>query len=286
MNIRQTILPYCFFVLFFSCFIASSLVIKENRKNYGARYPLNITPVSPNIITLLAGEFRGLMADHILLEIGSFIGSNRKISRKQWEDVCLGFQQVQKLDPYFQQTYLMVQGLLTWYAKRYNTAVKILGDSREHRTWDWRPGYYMGFDYYYFLNNYSGASQAFLKAAMIRNAPPLLAVLGGRLAVKGKRVDAAIVMLQTMMDNSELDAQSKNELLERIEALKGISLIEKAIERYRKTYGRYPSALNILTASGMLAKLPKNPYSDRYYYNSKDGSVVFDKIRAKEYNRR
>ncbi len=279
MKTKRTVIFSLCLILSASCFIASSLAVREGRKNLGVRYTLRIKPVPPEAITVLAGEFKGLMADYILLEIGSFIGSNKKISQDQWEEVCLGFRQAQRLDPYFQQTYLMAQGFLTWDAKRPDTAIEILDDSRRHRPWDWRPGYYMGFDYYYFLNDYAKASEAFLEAARIKNAPLLLAVLGGRLALKGKRVETAILMLKTMLDDPALDEKSKKEIGDRIEALKGVLLIENAVKGYRTLYGAPPPSLEILVEKGLLAKIPKNPYSESYYYDREKGEVFFDEIR-------
>ena len=275
---RIIILPICF-LLSVSSYIASNLAIREGRKDLGAHYSLHIKLLSPEVITVFAGEFKGLIADHLLLEIGSFIGTNKKISRDQWGKVCLGFEQAQKLDPYSQQTYLLAQGFLPWDAKRYDTAVKILDVSRKHRPWDWRPGYYMGFDYYYFLNDYAKASEAFLEAAKIKNAPLLLAVLGGRLALKGKRVEAAVLMLKTMLNDPALNEENKEEILDRVKALEGVLLIEKAIKQYRRHYDSYPSSLKALINKGLLTKIPKNPYSNRYYYNRESGGVSFDEIR-------
>ena len=279
MKTRRIIILSLYFLLFVFSFIASNLAVKKDRKDLGARYYLQINPLPPEAIKLFAGEFKGLMADYILLEIGSFMGGNRRISQDQWKKVCLGFKQAQRLDPYFQQTYLLAQGFLPWGAKKPDTAVKILDVSRKHRPWDWRPGYYMGFDYYYFLNDYSRASESFLEAARVKNAPLLLAVLGGRLALKGKRAEAAVLMLKNMLNDPALDDKSRQEISDRVEALEGVLLMEKAIKQYRLRYGDYPPSLKILIEKGLLAEMPKNPYSDRYYYSSENGEVYFDEIR-------
>jgi len=273
MKTRRSIIIYLCFILFVSCFIASNLAVKESRKNLGVRYSFQINPLSPEVITLFAGEFKGLMADYLLLEIGSFIGSNRKISQDQWGKICLGFRQAQRLDPYFQQTYLLVQGVLAWCAKKPDTTVKILDVSRKHRPWDWRPGYYMGFDYYYFLNDYEKASEIFLETAKIKNAPLLIALLGSRFAVKSKRTEMSLQILNYMLKEPELQNTYKKELKDRIIALKGVLLLEKAISNYKKKNNAYPSSLEVLIEQKYIRKLPVNPYNQSFKY--KNGQVEF-----------
>jgi tetratricopeptide (TPR) repeat protein len=279
MKTNGIILLPLFFLISVSCFIISTRAVKEARKDLSASYSLKINPLSPDAIKLLAGEFKGLMADYILLEISSFIGSNKKISKGEWEEVCQGFKQTMKLDPYFQQTYLLAQGILPWDAKKPETAIQLLDISRKHRPWDWRPGYYMAFDYYYFLHDYEKASEAFLESGKIKNAPVLLAVLGGRFAVKGKRIDAALLMLKTMLNDPSLHDTDRKEITERIDALTAVSWLKKAVQEYRALHGGNPPSLQALLEEGFISEMPKNPYSNTFYYNRDNGEVFFDEIR-------
>jgi competence protein ComGC len=255
------------------------MVVKDSRKELAARYSLQINPLPPDAVTLFAGEFKGLIADYILLEISSFIGSNTKISEDQWEEVCLGFKQVQRLDPYFQQTYILAQGIVPWDAGRSETAIQLLDVSKKHRPWDWRPGYYIGFDYYYFLHDYAKASEAFLESAEVKNAPVLMAVLGGRFAIKGKRIDAALLMLKTMLNDPSLHDTDRKEITERIDALTAVLWLKNAIQEYRILHGANPPSLQALLEEGFISEMPKNPYSDIFYYHRENGEVFFDRIK-------
>ena len=270
------ILSLCLLVLFY---VAGFTAIKEARQSLSVNYRLNVSSLPPDLLRIFAGEFKGLVADYLLLEIASFIGTNKKLSQDEWNRIALAFEQTLNLDPYFEQTYILVQGLLPWEAKMPQKAISLLDISRINRPWDWRPGYYMAFDWYYFLHDYAKASEAFLEAARIKGAPVLLAVLGGRFAVKGGTTQAAIVLLKSMLNDPEIDEYKEKEISDRIEALKSVLLLESAIKKYKDLYNDFPESLEALIEKGFLDQLPKNPYADRYFYNQDDGQVFFDKIK-------
>ncbi len=252
--------------------------VKESRKELAFAHQINVTPLPPGLIKIFAGEFRGLMSDYLLLEIGSHIGSNQELSDNEWEKAALAFAQIFQLDPYFQQTYVYVQGILPWDANMPEEAISFLDISKKHRPWDWRPDYYMGFDYYYFLKDYSRASEAFLDAAKIKNAPALLAVLGGRFALKSGKARTAIILLQSMLEDPELDEYTARDISERITALKGAALLEDAIKKYRRLYNAFPPCLEALIDKGLIGQLPENPYSESFFYKPEEGCVFFDKL--------
>lgn len=208
------------FLLFF--LIANAVgrtFVQHQRETLSFSYTPPGSMLSNEFLEIVCGEFKGLVSDYLLLEIGSFFGSNQTITTKDWEDICRTFEQVLALDPYFQQTYLYVQGNLTWDAQMPEKAVEYLDISRKHRPWDWRPGNYMGFDYYYFLDDYANASTVFLETARIEGAPVLLALLGARFAMKTEQTDTAIMLLTSMLDDTQLEDNARKEIEQRINDL-------------------------------------------------------------------
>jgi len=273
MNIRRIIWFSVFFSAFIFCFISSNLVLKKNREILGANYSISVSPFPPEAVAMLSCGFNGLMSDYLLLEIGSFIGSNKEISSDQWEKVCLGFLQAMHLDPYFEQTYLMCQAILPWDANMPEKAVELLRISQKHRPWDWRPGYYIGFDYYYFLKNYEKASKVFLETSKIPGAPVLMTLLGARFAQKSQREPTAIQLLSTMLDDPNLDENSQKEIKNRIIALKGVLTLKQAIDAYKTKHQILPDSLETLVADRIIEKLPTNPYGGGFKYQN--GEVEF-----------
>ncbi|HOP48928.1 MAG TPA: hypothetical protein PK874_14845 [Desulfobacteraceae bacterium] len=279
MRSKPTILLFLCLCLFVVLYAAGFTAVKGARQSLGVNYRLDVSPLPPDLLKIFSGEFRGLVADYILLEIASFVGSNKKISNEEWNRIVLAFEQSLNLDPYFEQTYVVAQGLLPWEAKLPEKAISLLDISRKHRPWDWRPGYYMAFDWYYFLHDYAKASEAFLEAAKIKGAPVLLAVLGGRFALKGGRTQAAIVLLQAMLNDPDMDEYKEKEITDRIDALKGVMLLESALKKFKEIYNYLPDSLYELIEKGFLEQLPENPYADRYFYSKDDGRVFFDTIK-------
>lgn len=257
----------------------SAAVVRDQREALGARYTVSVTPVPAGLIRMVAGEFKGLMSDFLLLEIGAFIGSNKKVTKEEWDRVILALRQALELDPYFQQTYIYVQGNIPWDPKEPETANELLDVSRRHRTWDWRPGYYMGFNSYYFLSDFGRASELFLETARIKGAPALLAVLGGRFALKTGREKAAVALLESMLDDPEMDDATRREIAMRIEALQGVMVLEAAVAAYRQAQGKPPADLNALVDAGILQSLPANPYKTSYVLDPNTGQVKFDTVK-------
>ncbi len=274
-QIKQNI-HFIFLFFFVIIFVFSNSGVKKNRSNLSAEYTLQISTIPAKAIKIIAGEFSGLFADYLLLQIGSYVGSNTKISNNQWKMIHRGFEQAFELDPYFQQTYIQAQAFLAWEARMPKKAINLLKQSQQKRQWDWFPGYYLGFDYYYFLNDYKKASEIYLKTSKIKDAPLIIALLGSRFAIKEKRTQTSINLLELMLQDPELNENDIKEITNRIAVLKSIKILDAAIKEYKRRYSKYPSTLDDLVYYKIVSKLPKNPYKKQYQYNVQTGEISFD----------
>jgi len=217
----------------------------------------------PQALKIMAGEFKGLLGDLLLIDAAAFIGSNKKATEEDWESLTLLFKQILALDPFFKQAYYLVQSSLTWDAKRHGDANELLAISRDSRTWDWLPGFFLGFNHFYFLNDNESASRHLMDASRVPSAPLGLATLAARLAQKAGETITAIVFLEAMLD--KIDDEEQRKVIEaRIEALKGILVLDKAIKSYKERFGTTPEKLDDLINRGVIASLPKNPYERPY----------------------
>jgi tetratricopeptide (TPR) repeat protein len=252
--------------------------IKQMRHSMSFRFKSPQSRMPAEFTDLLAGEFHGALADYFLLEVGSFVGSNQNGTETDYANIYQTLKTVLTLDPYFMQAYLYAQALLPWDGHRPDWANGLLAVAKVSRPWDWRPGYYMAFNYYYFLGDYAKASELLLEAARIKNAPALLAVLGGRFAAKGGRSQAAIVMLKAMLQDKSLAAKDRQEIGMRIAELQEIVKLEDAVARYKRDNGRFPPDLAALLNQGLVAAIPLNRYGSPYYYDPNDGEVAIDNL--------
>jgi hypothetical protein len=249
-----------------------------------ARQPMMTTYTAPKsdfpveMRQIMAGEFKGLTADYLLLEIGSFIGSNIRGTPQDWKNIYFALKHALALDPYFQQTYIYAQGNLPWDADLYAETNELLDISRRHRPWDWRPGFYMGFNCYYFLADYAKASEIFLEIAKIKDSPALIPVLGARFAHKAQQAESAVALLEGMLTDPGLDDFKRSEIKKRIQALRGALILEQALARHKQTYGGYPSRLDTLVDKKLITAMPVNPYETHYRFDPQSGRVFFDRV--------
>lgn len=226
----------------------------------------------PEVIKILAGEFKGIVADYLLIEAAAFAGADTKATQEDWEAMALLFKQAMALDPYFKQSYYLFQTVLPWQAKKYDLTIELLEKSKKHRPWDWIPGFFIGFDYFFFLKDNLTASKYLMEASKVPDAPIILATLASRLAQKARHTRTAISFLKTMHEKTE-NEEIKEILKERIEALVGVLILEKGISRFTSRFGRPPDTLEELVSRGILKEIPQNPYKKPYTYEN--GQIGF-----------
>lgn len=260
----------------------SHTAIRRTRVEIKQTYQSPKIHLPADMVKLLAGEFKGLAADYLLLEVASFLGSNQKGTLKDYQNIYLALKQTLALDPYFQQTYLYVQGTLPWEAVMPEKAIELLAESAKHRPWDYIPWQYMGFNYYFFFDDYAKASDMFFKGAAIKNAPPIMADLGARFAHRTGRTEAAIILLQDLLKDQKdhLDIYTQKEIEDRLAALKGVWVLDRAVNAFHQRHNAYPDTLIQLVENNFLKRLPANPYKgQQYHYDPQTGKVAFDEVK-------
>lgn len=272
MKAKGTIAIGCILSLFLSIYYIAHSHVTAYRSDYKYRLHNTITPLPEPFVDILAGEFKGMVANYLLLEAAGFIGGNEKASAGDWNVVAQLLDQSSKLDPYFRQTYRLAQSTLPWEAGKIEEAIAILERSRKHLTWDWQPGFYIGFDYYFFLKDNLTAAQKLMETSEVPGAPVALATLASRLASRSGNTRAAIDFLAAIYEKTE-DIEKRKVLSMRIHALKGVEALEAAIELFHHKYGHMPKYLEELVEGGILPELPANPYGRDY--SLKNGHVEF-----------
>lgn len=252
-------------------------VLKMNGYRSGNDMPERASAlmVSPELLQLAAGEFSGVLADYLLLKASIFLGGRYTSTKEDWMAVYVLFKQSLALDPYFFLTCFYTQANLPWRPDMTEKAIELLKISSTHRDWDWQPDFYIGFDYYYHLSDNLSGSKYLMAASKKPGAPPLLGLLGARLAQKEGQTNAGITFLKAMHANEE-NERKKDQIQQRINALEGVLILEKAVETFRQKTNRPPKDLDELVATGILSSLPENPYGEGYIYNPETGTIAYD----------
>lgn len=133
---------------------------------------------------------------------------------------------------------------------------------------DWRLYFLLGFNYFFYLENYAKAAEYLERASMMPGHPEYLPKLVARMYTKSGRADTAIDFLKETYYQSE-DENIKMAIAERIAILiakQQIRPLKDAAESYRRAYGKYPGELQELVSAGLIRELPEYP----------DGRYVID----------
>ena len=258
------------------CFISiafyAQLRIASFRDEISQELTVSAVPIPTELLRAMAGEFKGVVANYLLLEAASFIGGNTNLEAWEWDAVARLLEQSSVLEPHFKQTYTFAQGTLPWYTNKVEITMNILDRGKDHRVWDWIPNFFIGFNHFYFNQDYQAASKALMDASQVPDAPSSLATWGARLASQAGQFKIALEFLEGMYATTEGE-QQREMIKERIVAVQGAYVLQQAVDRFRDQYGSYPISLDELIDRDILSEIPFNPYLRPYALN--DGIVEF-----------
>lgn len=216
---------------------------------------------------VLALGYQGLLSDYEFLRALTFYGDRsvkqERMSADDWDFFAYSLDVVTDLDPYFLDPYVLGEGLLTWDAQRFEEANALLSKGMAYRDWDWQLPYFVGFNHFYFLNDYASGSEYMMQAAEIPGSPAFLKTLAARLAYYGGKSQTALLFLQQMLAQSNSD-HLKRRMQKRLLALERAVQIEEALQRYRSEFESDPAALEVLVHHGYLQELPSDPYGGEW----------------------
>lgn len=273
---KETPVLFILFAMGAALYVMSAIKVQELRDHLDPTQTVSALQISPEVLEIVSGEYRSLMADFLLLKASVYLGGRHSDSDSSKAAVATLFRQSAALDPYFFQTCFLVQGYLPWWkGDMPKKAIEILELERQHRDWDWQPGFFIGFDYFYFLKDNVTASRYLMEISERHDAAQSLGFLGARLAQKGGETIASIGFLKTMHAGTE-NENAKEEIERRILALEGILKLEKAIDQFQaKFFGHPPDTLEQLVEAGILKTLPLNPSRRDGLYLYENGNIDF-----------
>ena len=224
----------------------------------------------PAAMKLLSLEYRDLVADLIFSRTLSFHGGvlkrGEKLDAQTWQAIYQRLDASSQLDPYFVDPYYFGQAVLTWDAKMPREANALLDRGRRYRTEDWVMPFFMGFNAFYFLHDKPQGAAYLMEAARRPGSPSLAGLLAARLSSESGGGEIAIAFLQELEAKTD-DQVTKKEMRRRIGALRGIWVLEQAVEAYRGRFGSAPADLSELVKRGVLGELPTDPYGGVFYLN-------------------
>lgn len=277
MNIGR-IFPFVLMLAMLPAYVTSLSSLSQMHQNLPKGD--DASPVLPSaVLKLTSLEHDGVTADFLYLKGLVFHGSTYegegKTQRavKGWEYNWLyhTLKAATDLDPYFLDPYFLANSVLVWEAGRVREANALLEKGSRYRDWDYWLPFYMGFNYYYFLNDNVKASAALMDASKRPGAGSFIPFFAARIAYKGNRTENAIMFLEGVLKTTKDDSMRKD-YETRLETFKRILFLEQGVADYREKVGKNPESLNALIEQRIIDHLPEDPYGGKFYIE-KDGSI-------------
>ncbi len=155
MKTKQTLTFVVVLLLLLPGYIVAVNMLHQERTPEQQERDIRNFPFHQDFYYVAAGEFAGLIADFLYLDVAATLGGRRAalLDEDEWDKIEKIFTIAVHLDPYFEPTFRAIQAYLTWSAKRPLRAIALLEKVNEKRTWHWMPPFYIGFNHYFFLKD-------------------------------------------------------------------------------------------------------------------------------------
>ena len=231
--------------------------------------------IPSSVAKIAALEFKGIFSDIIFSKTMTYYGGKairkEELTDAEWEWIYENMDVATDLDPYFLDPYYFGSVNMAWDGNKVKQANTLLEKAFKNRDWDWTIPFYLGFNYFYFLQDNDKAASYLMEAAKRPGSGAILPTFAARLAYKGKRTENSVIFLQEILSKTE-DESLRYIYEERLRALKGVLFLEKAVSAYEQRFNRKPGKLTDLIAEGVISEIPRDPYGGEFYIDA-DGSI-------------
>ncbi|MBV5330552.1 MAG: hypothetical protein JZU65_23470 [Chlorobium sp.] len=228
----------------------------------------NLGEIPTAIIKALSFEFKGVVADFLMLQamtfMGERIGQDRNPTPDEWQHLYRLLDKITDIDQRFWDPYLFAETMLVWQAGMVEEGNQLLLKAAEHRPQDYQPYYFIGFNNFYFLKNAEKAAPYLRKAAQIPGAPFYLQGLAARFSLYGNETVTAILFLDDMLRQTN-DPVVRPYLEKRLLALKIIHELEQKVQAFKKSTGKLPHSFTEIIDTGLLHEIPPDPYGGTFF---------------------
>jgi len=225
------------------------------------------------ILKITSLEFDGLVSDFLFLESMVFLGSTMerterpRVKAGEWGWFYNMLDASTDLDPYFLDPYYFANANLTWDAGMIEATNHLLEKGMKHRDWDSLLPFFIGFNYFYFLQQDEFASFYLMEASKRPGANPMYASLAMKLAYKQRRTENALSFIEELLKSTE-DEVLKKDFEKRRDILQSILILEYAVDSYKKKFGEKPRNLEALLERGIINEFPNDPYGGEFYLDN------------------
>lgn len=266
-------------VVFLFCFVLAMKSL-DNRARLTKEQELRVSlPVLAQIG--LAGGDRYLAAN--LGAIRSIVAETEGKSQDHF--AALGKQQVAVsfMNPAHQDNYYSAAAILPWKGQL-GDAQQVLARAVDARPFDMWPGFYYGFNVFWFDKNPPEAAKWLLKAGRFVSSErdrTMLQYTAAKWFSKAASADAAAAMVRLMAEDVA-NPVLKKILVKRVSRLESLAVLQDAAARYRAEIGATLSDFDELVRRGYLPALPDESLMRGYALTPDGVPVLRENVQKKD----
>lgn len=226
--------------------------------------------------------YEQLVGDIIWLRTIQVIGE-KVVTPQGYDWIYHALDVVTTLDPKFVYAYQLGGVTLSVLGRRPDLSNTLLEKGMRENPEVWQIPFYIGFNNFFYLNDYEAAAEYMDKASKLPGHPAYLPKLAARLYVQAGNPDVALDFLARMYKDTD-DEKVKLALEQRIKEViveRDTMFLEEAINRYKEAYKLYPENLQDLIRRRIIKEMPHEPFGGFYYLHQGDGKVYSSTIKQR-----
>jgi hypothetical protein len=228
---------------------------------------------SGRLVKMMSLEFAPLMADFYWTRVVQFYGNKRVHRDANLEMLWPLLDITTTLDPQLLVAYRFGAMFLSQHAPtgagRPDLAVQLIHRGIAANPGVWRLYEDLGFVYYFDLQDYAKASQAFLEGSKNPTAQVWMKVMAARIAAEGESYETSYFLWRDIFLTSTDPQIKKNaELhLQLLRAKEDCRKIDLLADGFAKRFGHRPKQISELVQAGMIRGVPVDPKGFAYVFD-------------------
>jgi hypothetical protein len=265
-------------------FLGSVLCVQQlsrlhlHKENVSINYFVMLPEAFADIMAL---EFRGIIADFLMLNTLSFMGekilTKTEVDKNEWVKVYHSLKQIIHLDPRARDPYVLAETTLPWEADMVKETNDLLLRVAKDQPYNHQPYFFLWFNHYYFLQDLETAGKYLQKSAKIPGAPIHYTTLASRMHLMAGQHQEGVRLLQELLDETT-DPKRQEFLKMRLRSLKILHFLDINVQRYKQRYNEMPETLEDLVDRNIIKSIPPDPYGGTYYINERGRVYTTSKL--------
>lgn len=235
---------------------------------------------APERARLLALGFEPVIADYYWVQTLQLVGDARNPTERG-ETVAALIDLVTGLDPWVDHPYRFSALWLTEDVEQVHHANRLLEKGIAYHPLDWRNHFYLGYNYFFYLEDNARAAVALEAALRFPDSPDYLPTFVARLRASSDSLDTAVLFLERLIAQTEDEYAVADYLdtLAEIETERRARMLDRARSEFQRRHGRdvrAPAELWSGPLSVLAGAPPAHPENagERWVIDAKSGEIV------------